>query len=612
MAAPAPPRAWWAAAVALSLATAALALPPRHDAVTAWVLDLHAQIPPGSWFSPFFQPHPMRSWGFRPLSLALLDLWRAAGGGLPSPALLGLRAALVQLAFARAAWAYLHAQGLGAQAAVASLSPLGLGAALFSATHFPELDSLGAALALAGLAALGGPRGGASAGRAALGLGLAVALKESTALLCFAALGATAALRAARGAPARLPVGLGLGLGLPWLGLASPLLGAREGALGAASWVDRLPILEHTAAQLAPLGGPVAALLLAARGHAPRLAPGLLLALALMPPVLTLDHYQTLYTSPRPLSVALTAAALVGLGRAAAAGRGPGAEGAAGALLGLGGLCAAVLLSSAPREDLAYRLLLMWAPLIHALALDGLRGAPGAAPGPALRLLRGLLLWGWGAAAANAAGEASARAAADGPVRAALAARIGDGGPAVLTTRFADPVLGPELRSLGARPGPGQVYAPIPLGLKAPRLPGPGYRFAPGADLEADRAARGAWLLWSRTELPWPPWSTAWIRAPLGALQPIGSAGDPLLPAHSFIEDAALPLPDGAPLRALAEAGGPPVAREEAGWWVLPEQPLDLGWRLILGLPLVGRARAEAALWWLPPDAGRPGPPGAG
>src|SRR5687768_4979587 len=101
--------------------------------MTAWVIDLCAQISPSALFSVFHLPQPMNAWGMRPLSLAVMQAYLAVFGPDPGPPtwLIALKAAAGAMALAVAARAWLRAHGLAAVAEPAALLALLGGANLF-------------------------------------------------------------------------------------------------------------------------------------------------------------------------------------------------------------------------------------------------------------------------------------------------------------------------------------------------------------------------------------------------------------------------------------------------------------------------------------------------
>ncbi len=597
---------------------------PKADPITPWVMGIVAGIPLRDSFSPFWQPAPMNAWGFRPLSLVLMKgaatLW---GDGLPPGWLLGGKAALGGIAWLAAATAWLRAHALSRVAPWAALAALMLSPHLFSSWHLTELDHLGAAALLAGLTALRVGRGPGATLFAAVGIGAAMLLKESSALvsLAFLAAGATvAAHRGARAVAARYAGAFGLAAA-PWLALAADLVSGARTAVGRAPLGDRLPLLEHNAVQFGYLATPAGAVALAA-GLARRLPPaavwgGATAALMALPLLTVHSHYETIYFAHRWGGAALATGTLVALLAIAVDRRRPAghATAAASALATLVLVDLALLLSSAPREDLAARLFLAAAPALLGLAFEAARRAWGEATGSArapIAVVGVALAWGPAAHLANGLGEWHARQPVELAGRLALATGPTADGPVVFN-HFLHSVGPDDQRALGATAGTATPYVPLPAWLAAPRLPGDGYGWTGGGPGLATQRAEGTpiTVFWQATRAQVPDRARAalagdlaWTRRPFGALAS-GRVMEPqadVIADHSFVEDRHRTTwePGPSPLERLVEADGARQFAASARYVELPVNLLDLPRRIAAGAPWAVPMQVEVALWRIP------------
>ena len=599
---------------------------PKADPITSWVMGIVAGIPLRESFSPFWQPAPMNAWGFRPLSLVLMKgaatLW---GDGLPPGWLLAGKAALGGVAWLAAATAWLRAHALSRVAPWAALGALMLSPHLFSAWYLTELDHLGAAAMLAGLTALRVGRGWGATLVAAGGLGAAMLLKESSALVCLAFLaagGAVAAHRGARAVAARYAAAFGLAAA-PWLALAADLVSGARTAVGRAPLADRLPLLEHNAVQFGYLATPAGAAALAA--GLPRRLPlaavwgGAAAALVALPLLTVHSHYETIYFAHRWGGAVIAAVALVALLVIAVDRRRPAgqATAAASALATLVVVDVALLASSAPREDLAARLFLASAPAMLGLALEAARRAwRAAAGGPRVPIAAVAVVLAWGPVAhlANGLGEWHARQPVELAGRVALATGPTADGPVVFN-HFLHSVGPDDQRALGATAGSATPYVPLPAWLAAPRLPGDGYGWTGGGPgLAAQRAAgTPITVFWQATRAQVPDRARAalagdlsWTRRPFGALAS-GRVMEPeadVIADHSFIEDRHRTTwgPGPTPLERLLEAEGVRRFSATARYVEVPVNLLDLPRRLVVGAPWAVPMQVEVEVWRIPGD----------
>lgn len=634
--------------VALAALLAALGAVPMADHMTYRVMGLVEGIPWADWWRPFHSPPPLDTWGARPLSVLFIKLWLAGAGvfDAPGPLVRFLRATVLLLAYGVAARAWLCTVGFQRTATLAAVLPMLLPPALFSAWYLPEMDTLGAAAVLGAAALVGDPRPlGRRWALAVPLIALAVLLKESSALLLFAFLGAGMLTHLAAGRrelALRHGVPLAVG-GLAWSILTLGMMSGRRSMLATVSWIDRLPIVEHNAAQLVYLVSPVGAALIALGALRPArwrrrawVPPALALALLLVaPPLVIHDHFQAMYGSPRWLPTVAAVALLLGLvGRLQ-----PSREVtrrrlvALTTLAALGGVSLGVLMSDNAREDIASRLFLSLAPALHATALEGAWSAYAANAdrrGLLARLgrvsavaLAVAFCWYPLAGAFNYAGWWRAWNLVDREGRELLVREPLE--ESLLT--FNDHVhrVGPgELRALGAPEAVSLTtrFAAVPVWLDLRRLPTVDWGFGAidvQAAVEQDVRVYLYWL--SPRSLDDPRARAAlmgdlsWTRRDMGVFTPMvrdeveeGPDG-PILHStrvHNLMEDARYTTwgDAPAPLEALAASLGELAWRLERPYVQVPQRLLEVPRRLVDGVPLVERYRYEAALYRLGPPPG--------
>lgn len=350
---------------------AAVGLVPMADEMTHRVL---VEVNRMEWvdaFLPFNNPPPLNVSGVRPLSVILLKLYLVGGEYpfVPGDAFRVLRATAVLLAYGCAAALWLNAAGLGKKAWIPAMFSMVLPPTLYSAWYIVEFDAVGAAALLGLLTLLGMRRRSRLQTFATVACGVvAFGLKESSALVAIGCLGG--AWLAARGGRHRRPFAQAALFGtIPWLLLSIPLIQGGHGPLAALSWWDRLPVVETNLSQLLYLiSFPGAALLLCAA--VPRLSSVLFLALLALPPLVYTSHYEAVYFSPRWMADAGIVLLLAGV--VAQAHRGRPVARLAAWMTG----CTLVLATSvqlfvpSAREDLASRIFLALAPVLHGAAFE--------------------------------------------------------------------------------------------------------------------------------------------------------------------------------------------------------------------------------------------------
>ncbi len=602
----------------LLLAVAGLAA--DVDPITWYVFEIVDRIGADPWslLQPIYNPPPMFTYAYRPLSTAGVKLLSALfgrdAGGLR---LQGLVHGLVLIPYGLAAARALRAHGLApAMALAAALLAMALPTVLFSAWTIPEFDAVGAAIALWAAAEL---RLGRTA-LALLPLALALLTKETTAALTLGWLLARGLQGLARGdrGPALLAAGFGLCLALA----ISPILSVPAGTthpfaaadprfhLGRVFWLG-----VHLGTQLAwSLGAGGALLLVAAAATASRrrgalrpLLLGLGLLSALGSPLLRANnHYESILITPWAWGgawglVALLALAALALGRAS-----PDEKLiAGGVLIGVGGLLAGPIATSFSRADLSARLLAPALPWLLGLGLAGLQRAWRAdgATRVALGWAVACLLWTTLGGAFSAVTLQRARFAAEAAGRAALVEGLQAGCPVVFAPH-PDHELGPEeLAALG------RVPAEVMACLQVVRLDAVDLAAATLAD-DPD-ALRG----YDQARRPWVPGS-AGVEAALGGgpapLRPVALfaqgprwMGDPedgqalradlrwavgrmpeILPGTPDLAEGAAFAADPALTRAFAQAAARSAVVSEP-YLQLPIHLGELPHRLLRGLPVV-------------------------
>lgn len=371
--------------VVVGLALAAAGLTEGADAIVQWVFGIVDGIAYTDVWRPLYNPEPMDTYAYRPLSVLLLKL----GLLVCDRSVLAMSAThgVVLVFFGLAAFGFLRRHGFGAHvSALASVSALAMPSLLFSAWICVEFDLVGATFVLAAANALRDhedePGRRAPLWRFWLFAAFAVTIKETSALQLLAYLGAFAWLRRSDPRWWRLTAAYLAALVVCTL----PMHFVDSGNTHAFTlWSDgfhpiRVPaMLLHTGAQLVFVASAAGVVLLVAAAlrtapRLPRVALVLALAVALYAAAPVLRHYshfEAVVFSSGPWTIAcflLLAGSVAALLR-------PGAglsklERTALAMLTLTwlGYAAAPIVLRFARADVSARIFAACVPLIHALA----------------------------------------------------------------------------------------------------------------------------------------------------------------------------------------------------------------------------------------------------
>lgn len=370
------------------------------DHMTHRVLFRVHEVPWSQWFGPFKMPAPMNAWGVRPFSVLLLktyaEIWGPAH--IPPTWLLVTKSVFSMAVFGWASAHWLRVHGLGRWSIPVMYTTLLLAPSLFTSWYLPELDNLGAAALLWGTAELSRPRPMPRKGIpiiAALMFG--GFLKESSGLLALGLFSAGVVIHGSARQIIELrrhAWALGLTL-MGWLVLTIPMMLAQESLAAQESFWGKLQVMEHNSAQLVYLMGSAGVMVLGLGSLLPvvkfqwRLPlVAATLGMALVAPLMVYySHYEAIYYGPRKIALVLSTVLWVCLlfrlpktlrqlrqsnpvepANLGLVWCGLSALGAWGAVT------AAVLTSPTAREDLASRIFILAAPMLHASAMEaGLR-----------------------------------------------------------------------------------------------------------------------------------------------------------------------------------------------------------------------------------------------
>ena len=593
------------AVLALAAVLAAVGLVDRADNVTHRVLVLADGVGWADAWRPFWMPAPIEAWALRPLSVLLLKAHVAVWGATGSPAAWyeWLRAALELSVFGLGALAWLRAAGLERVAAWAACSSMVLAPTLFQAWYVPELDLLGAGATLMGSALLLRPRplGGRWVAVVAC-LAVPLLLKEATSIVLFGFLGAGVLVGVRRGDRAwlgRQAVATLAALGV-WLLLFTPLLTAPRGEVATVGLAEKLPLVEANLVQLAYLLGPLGAgLLVVGRFRARWLPWALLGGAALLPPLSFYSHYEAIYVAPRwigGLWIALLVVGLVGVHRT----RREDGELLAALTIGLVvlGLSLAGLVGPSAREDMASRIFVALAPLLHGLAMAAALRVGSAGVG-ALAVCAG---WWVLASGVNYSLDWQARHAADVVGKRALATEELSG-DLLLFNHYVEWLDPWALVAAGAgEDAHDALYVHAPAWLPKSRYADAGWIWQAEGEPDVLGHTGDAWLYWL---VPRSQMSAAagealegdlsWTRREAGLFTPILPGGANRPEDHR----AAIYRPGPSELELLAERGVL-TASAEVGFVQLPWMLTELPRRVVGDVPVLERYAYELRLWELP------------
>ena len=444
---------------------AAAGVVPGADSIVWYVFAIVDGIPadPVSLLKPIYNPPPMYTHAYRPLSTAVLKAGSALFGRDPG----GLQVqtflhGLVLLPYGLAAWRFGEAHGSDRRVAVAAaLLSMALPTVLFSAWVLPEFDVLGGAFVLWAAAAL--RRGRWS--HAVAPLLLAVLTKETTAALMLAWLLAWTSVSWPQGR--RLPAGITLGfVGLLLLAVA-PILATPPPSTHAFSVTDsrfslgRVGALAlHDLTQLVYSVGAAGCALVAVRAAAARRKmpgawiPAAAAVVVLGQPVLRFYNHYEAVVATHPVWVGAAGLVLVGALSGLALSRDDD-DAIRGRMVLLAGaaLLAGPVLTGFSRADLSARLFAPVLPVVVSLALEGVALAwrRGRAEQAGAAVLGVVLASGVLFGTHNAVAAHRARFAAEAPAKAHLASTLTRGCPTVLATNRDHELALEELEQLGAQ-----------------------------------------------------------------------------------------------------------------------------------------------------------------
>ena len=430
--------------MALGVALAALGTLPAVDAIVPWVFGIVDRIAWVDLWRPVYNPEPMDTYAYRPLSVAILKVALAlTRDSMVLTAIHGLTLAV----FGVVARRWLVELGLGAVATVAAASAMLVPSLLFSAWLAVEFDLVGAVFVLMAVRR--------TSTRAVWGYAVvALLVKETSALQLIAFLAAAAAVQRDRASLVRLGGCFAL-----LLVFTAPMHFVGE-ASSTAFTVFRdgfhpvriAAILFHTVCQALFVLSPAGALLLAVRGRAGYVALALTVALfALSPVTRHYSHFEAVIFDAWPLALAGCLAIAVGLVRAL---DGPLRAPALAAIFTLLGYAAAPVLLRFARADVSARIFAALVPLLFGLAWDAARTAWQT---PRQRVVAGLL---GGALALSVLGAGvgtlafhRTRLLVEDAVKSQLARDIRMACPALIATNPVQLTTVEELRLRGARLG---------------------------------------------------------------------------------------------------------------------------------------------------------------
>jgi hypothetical protein len=558
--------------------------------------------------------------------------------------------------FALASACWLRAVGLGRWTVPVMFSTTLLAPSLFTSWYLPELDNLGAAALLWGAAQLHKegplPRRGVSVIAALLFGGF---LKESSGLIAVGLFSAGALVHLVANEKSRMRRHLwagGLTLG-GWILLSLPMMLVQESMSAQESFWGKLQVIEHNSAQLVYLLGTAGVGLLALGVLLPRLesrfrGPALitmLVGLLASPLLVYYSHYEAIYYGHRGMALCLSAVLWVSLAVLATpvlkhlsdgmeitpADRG--LVWCTLTILGVvGSVTGAVLIAPTAREDMASRIFILVAPMLHAAAMEGAaRGwssasvLPRALRGSTVGLLITSFAWYPIASSINFGVDWRALHPVDQEGRSQLVS-AGIDNRVMLFNHYVQWMGHYEMRALGAPDSVetdthfSQVYA----WLGTERLPetdwGSGLlELEEGYELNIPMdlywlSRRSQMSSEANTSLEG---DLSWTRRPVGLFMPINWSPDDGpeaklqsddLPAHNLPEDLRMTrFRDGpTPLESLAESRGTVLWEDQQNYIQLPQNLLEIPRRLLGGVPLVERHSYEARHYRLGPRAGEP------
>ena len=579
--------------------------------ISIWVLHFIDALPSDGFLRSYELPPPANGeHGFRPLSVLFLKmyLWFFPVTEQIPMLVIFLKVFVSAFALGHATLLWLR-ERLGVKQAL-----FGALLVVFSAPHLfglwvlAELDGLGAALVLHALR-LWQQKSSSLRQHIVLwgAMASAMLLKESSALMMLASLFSLAVLQLQVGEPPKRALRDVAVLALVWVLWAWEMIGGgRASTVGEAPWSMRFPIIFFTAWQyLYLLSFPGTFLLLIGclkkelRRRALWAGLGLLI---LAPPVVWINHYETIYFSPLWWAAVVTLVfysallwlALKSSSRAEA-------EAAWFVLACQGVMWAAILISSSPREDMAARIFLpASAPLIGLLLLQ-IKKLEMHKKEWSYRLLYLSLLWFFAANAMNTLIERQARDRLHYNALIELARY--DLGPTdkILFNNFAYRLSQESLQQLRSQPSPQIVY--ISDHITDSHFPSIIWGDLLELELRYSQGER-FWFFWSAKKmLSEKPELLAgdfsYTRRPMGAFQPLHKTPNDFLPEHNYVEDlrATTYSKGSTNLQNLLSSRGDRRWAARNLYFLFPTHLYELPNRLIRGWPILEWYSYDADLW---------------
>ena len=600
---------WWLAGVSLLLAIAGTV--PDVDQISHWVLSFVESLPPDGFLRSYELPPPANGeHGFRPLSVFLLKAYLLM---FSADKLIPMAAVFVKIftcAFilGHASFLWLK-ERLGVKwPLLAAIAVVVSSPHLFGLWVLAELDGLGAACILHATRLWW--REESSVKHTVVlwsFMGCAMLLKESSALMMLSSLFALGVWHIQRGLSPRRALRDFFVLAVIWVVWAWELIGGgRASNVGEAPWSMRLPIIFFTAWQYLYLVSVPGVLLLLSgiidskwRSKILWMTSGLIFV---MPPMVWINHYESIYFSPWWCAGLLTVV-LYGslLHLALQRKRGPSSE-AAWIVLGAQGIMwAAILISSAPREDMASRIFLpATAPLIGLMCLS-IEKHVDFYTHLGFRILTGALISFFGINALNTLIERQAGARLHHNAVFELSEQSLGPKDKILFNNFAYRLSPEPLQILRNKPTPQIVY--ISDYITDPHFPSIIWGDLLELELRYSQGER-FWFFWTARRLVSDggeglEGQFSYTRRPMGAFQPLHKTPNDFLPEHNYVEDVRKTTysSNTTPLQELLAQRGDRIWAARYRYFLIPAQVYEIPQRLIRNMPVIEWYSYDADIW---------------